>query len=233
MRVTLAYELPAAVVGSGYDLLLQQQPGVPRGHVSVSVGEAHALIENSPGQFAHWRLDSTDAPLLRDQPLPAAPITGCGMAPVLAQPLAPPEWVQIPSAEIDAAVVALGVEPTGEMEPPPTPDVVRWYRMSSRPGQPGNSVMSGHVDWGGRPAVFWGLRALRAGDPILVRGTDGVTHTYTVDWNETYTWQDAPLDRIVGPSEESLLTLITCDGVFDPASRRYSDRRVVRAHLVD
>lgn len=232
-RVGLSYQLPAAAVASGYDLLLQQQPGVPPGHVSVSVGEAHATMANAPGQFARWQLDSTEAPVLREQPLPAAPISGCGMALVPAQPVAPPDRLQIPSADIDAAVVDLGVQPSGEMEAPPTPDVVGWYRMSSRPGQPGNSVMSGHVDWGRNTAVFWGLRSLQPGDPIVVRGTDGVSHTYAVDWNEAYPWRSAPMDHIIGPSAESLLTLITCDGAFDQASREYSERRVVRAHLVE
>jgi LPXTG-site transpeptidase (sortase) family protein len=119
------------------------------------------------------------------------------------------------------------------MESPPTPDVVGWYRMSSRPGQPGNGVMSGHVDWGRATAVFWGLRKLGPGDEILVRGTDGVVHTYAVEWNEAYSAESAPTDRIIGPSKDSVLTLITCDGPFDQASKQYLERRVVRAQLVD
>ena len=237
-QVSLSYRLPTTAVASGYDLLVQQQPGVPPGHLSVSVAPAtqpaaHAEIGNAPGRHARWQLDPTESPVLRDAPLPQSPTEGCGIPPVQAQPIAPPEWLQIPSAGIDSSVVDLGVQPSGEMEAPLAPDVVGWYRMSARPGQPGNSVMSGHVDWGRNTAVFWGLRNLVQGDRILVRGADGIVHTYAVEWNESFAWQTAPVDRIVGPSRQSLLTLITCDGVFDQQSREYSERRVVRAQLID
>ena len=93
--------------------------------------------------------------------------------------------------------------------------------------------MSGHVDWGHNAAVFWGLRNLRTGDPIQIRGADGSMHTYTVEWNRTFASKAAPVDQIVGPTRDAVLTLITCDGVFDPRARAYADRRVVRARLVE
>jgi sortase (surface protein transpeptidase) len=93
--------------------------------------------------------------------------------------------------------------------------------------------MSGHVDWGRNTAVFWGLRNLHKGDLIQVGGADGAVHTYVVEWNETFPWQTADVNRIVGPSAESLLTLITCDGVYDQRTKMYSERRVVRARLAD
>ena len=48
-----------------------------------------------------------------------------------------------------------------------------------------------------------------------------------------FPWQTAPVNRIVGPSAESLLTLITCEGVYDKRLQQYSERRVVRARLAD
>jgi sortase (surface protein transpeptidase) len=152
---------------------------------------------------------------------------------VEAQPLAAPVSLTIASVGIAAPVLELGVSAEGEMEAPPTPDVVGWYRMSARPGQPGNSVLSGHVDWARNTAVFWGLRKLHKGDPIVVGGADGANHTYIVEWNESFPWQTAPVNRIVGPSADSLLTLITCEGVYDKRSQQYSERRVVRARLAD
>jgi sortase (surface protein transpeptidase) len=237
--VNLVYDLPASIIGpAGYDLLVQQQPGVPPGQLSVSVSTApdavaRAELSNTPGQHAHWRLDSSSSPALRNVPLPEASIAGCGMPLVQAAPIAPPTELEIPAANIQARVVDLGVQPDGQMEAPPTPDVVGWYRMSGRPGQPGNTVMSGHVDWGRNTAVFWGLRDLRPGDAIVVRGGDGIAHTYAVEWNQTFSATGAPVDRIVGPSKDSLLTLITCDGTFDPRIRQYLERRIVRARLVD
>jgi LPXTG-site transpeptidase (sortase) family protein len=105
--------------------------------------------------------------------------------------------------------------------------------MSSRAGEPGNSVMSGHVDWAGKTAAFWGLRKLQKGDLIEISGSNGGTHHYAVESNQSFPWQSAPVDRIVGPTSDSVLTLITCDGVFDQRAREYSERRVVRARLLD
>jgi LPXTG-site transpeptidase (sortase) family protein len=93
--------------------------------------------------------------------------------------------------------------------------------------------MSGHVDWSHNTAVFWGLKSLRPGDPIRVTGADGQVHTYAVEWNDVFPLQTAQIDRIVGPSKDSVLTLITCDGVYDTRQHMYSQRRVVRAQLVD
>jgi len=237
-HIRLDYRLPSTVSSGDYDLLVQQQPNVPPGRVAVSVSSpgkalAHAEMFNTSGQHAHWHLDSSDTPLLRPASLPEAAPGGCGFELVEAQPVAAPVSLTIASARITAAVVELGVSADGQMEAPPTPDVVGWYRMSARPGQPGNSVFSGHVDWGRDTAVFWGLRSLHKGESIVVAGADGVSHTYAIDWNESFPWQTAPVNRIVGPSADSILTLITCDGVYDKRSQQYSERRVVRAHLAD
>jgi sortase (surface protein transpeptidase) len=105
--------------------------------------------------------------------------------------------------------------------------------MSARAGQPGNSVLSGHVDWGKNTAVFWGLRNLQPDEPILLRGSDGVQHRYVVEWNRVFARTDPATPDIVAGSRESILTLITCDGMYDRSIRDYSDRRVVRAVLSD
>jgi LPXTG-site transpeptidase (sortase) family protein len=237
-HVTLHYQLPSTITAANYDLLVQQQPGVPPGHLAVAVLGADSVaakadLPNAGGRIGHWRLDTADATSLTMAPVPEAAPGGCGMSLVEARPTFPPVSVSVPGAGIDAPVVELGVSADGQMDAPPTPDVIGWYGMSSRPGEPGNVVMSGHVDWGHNPAVFWGLRKLQKGDVIQVNGADGAAHHYAVEWNRTYAWQTAPVDQIVGPSADSLLTLITCDGVFDQRLREYSERRVVRARLLD
>jgi hypothetical protein len=239
VQVVLEYRLPQSVLAEGeYDVLVQQQPGVPPGHVLVSAmtptGPVSPVeLTSTPGQHAHWALRPLgEAAHFEDRPLPAGHAGGCSLPVVEARPIAPPVWLEIPAAHISAPIVDLGVADDGQMESPATPDVVGWYRMSARAGQPGNSVMSGHVDWGRNTAVFWGLRALRPGDRIEVRGADGLTHDYAVEWNTTLDARTAPAERLVGRSYDSLLTLITCDGVYDRARGGYSERRIVRARLV-
>jgi LPXTG-site transpeptidase (sortase) family protein len=232
-QVALKYRLPAQAANpNGYDLLVQQQPGVPPGQLTVNVTApawtASVLRDNNSGFHYHWQFEGGTA---RDVPLPTAPTGGCGLTVVNATSIAAPTWLDIPAAKVSAAVVDLGVDEGGSMEAPSTPDVIGWYRMSARAGQPGNSVFSGHVDWGRNTAVFWGLRDLARADPILVRGADGVQHRYRVESNRVVAREDGSAAELVRGSPGAILTLITCDGIYDQKLRDYSGRRIVRAVL--
>jgi len=170
---------------------------------------------------------------LQDQPLPPSASSDCGIPVVNAAQTAAPAELDIPAAKISAPIVDIGLANDGSMEVPPTPDVVGWYRTSARAGQPGNAVLAGHVDWGKNAAVFWGLRDLKASDPIMLRGSDGVEHRYLVQWNRVFANNDPAALNVLRGSDESLLTLITCDGVYDRSAQNYTDRRIVQAKLDD
>ncbi|MEZ4505001.1 MAG: hypothetical protein R2848_03815 [Thermomicrobiales bacterium] len=45
--------------------------------------------------------------------------------------------------------------------------------------------------------------------------------------------QNAPLDKIVGPTDNESLTIITCGGPFDYTNGVYLERTIVRAHRVE
>ncbi len=156
---------------------------------------------------------------------PAAPAQPLSRAPEQAVRL------QIPRLGVDAPIITLGVDRNGAMETPESPEVVAWYNFSALPGAVGNAVFSGHRDWRtGVTAVFWRLGELRAGDVILIV-TPSAELRYTVQTSELYENDQAPVAQIVGGTSFAAVTLITCEGLFDRASRNYSQRRVVRAEL--
>ncbi len=139
----------------------------------------------------------------------------------------------IPAAKVNAPVQVKGVNARNEMENPDGKDNVAWYNFTDRPGFGPNAVFSGHVDWyTGEQGVFWYLRDLKEGDEIIVRMTDGTELKYRVTENKTYRASDAPVAEIVGPTPNEVVTLITCEGVFDRRSQDYNLRRVVRAERV-
>ena len=143
---------------------------------------------------------------------------------------APLERLLIPTIGVDAPVVVLGIDGNNVMEAPSQAFDVAWYDFSARPGFGSNAVFSGHVDFRDvGPAVFWELRNLTAGDPVEVRLGDGTTYVYRVTALNTFPADGVPVAEIVGPSPAEVITLITCSGTFDPATRQYSDRLVVRA----
>ncbi len=153
--------------------------------------------------------------------------------PLDAFPLEAPVRVQIPAIRVDAGVVVLGVTADGEMETPDSFTQVAWYTFSARPGEPSNCVLSGHLDMpGGRPAVFYRLRELRPGHEIVLLGPSGKRSRYRVTESLSVPSANAPVAQIVGPTEEPVVTLITCDGAWNRAAGEYTERRVVRAALV-
>ena len=165
-----------------------------------------------------------------------ASATAVAVEPKLPQPKEGSELVRlaVPAAKIDAPIQVKGVNGRNEMENPDGKDNVAWYDFSEFPGFGSNAVFSGHVDWfTGETAVFWGLRNLKGGEEIVLKLSDGMQLTYKVVDNKIYKTDAAPVAEIVGPSTKDIITLITCDGVFDSSSQEYNNRRVVRAERVN
>ncbi len=162
-------------------------------------------------------------------PMPTAPA-----ATATPQPSnAPIERIQIPSIGVDAPVVVLGVDSDGTMQAPDNRFDVAWYNFSSYPGWGSNAVFAGHVDFHPNyTAVFWYLRDIKPNDPITIRLSDGTEYTYRVVSADTVSDSDAPIETIVGPTQNEVITLITCDGTFNTKTHQYDKRLVVRAERV-
>jgi len=144
--------------------------------------------------------------------------------------VAPPLRIVIPSIGVDAPITDKGVGADGMMEPPDGPEDVAWYGFTAFPGGGSNAVFSAHVDYHGYgPAVFADLKKLEKGDLVEVHTADGTVYRYEVTLSLSYPAETAPAEDIVGPTSREVITLITCAGSFDQATRRYSHRLVVRA----
>ena len=159
---------------------------------------------------------STPAPAPTATPVPA---TRAGL----------PVRLKIPALKVDAAVEQVGLTPEGAMDVPKEYANVGWFNQRARPGEPGNAVVAGHVDSKTGKAVFWDVKKLKPGDEIVVAGDDGVERRFIVESSELYKGQEAPLGRIFGPTPDTRLTLITCEGVFDRRAQEYDSRRVIYA----
>jgi sortase (surface protein transpeptidase) len=135
------------------------------------------------------------------------------------------------SIGLDAPVIVLGAI-GGAMETPSRPDVVAWYNFSGRPGFAGNAIFSGHVDfvnWG--PAVFWRLKDLEPGNLLEIELEDGVSFTYLVKDLTRFDSREIPVWEIVKPTEDPVVTLITCAGTFSHEKGAYDHFLIVRASL--
>ncbi|MFJ2022491.1 class F sortase [Streptomyces sp. NPDC087897] len=128
-----------------------------------------------------------------------------------------PVEVSIPSIGVRSTLMKLGLNADGTVEVPPADKgmTVGWYSGGSVPGAPGPAVLIGHNDTRFGRAVFHDLKTIREGAEVLVRDTAGRTLRYTVTGKEAVSKKAFPTRKVYGPSKDSTLRLITCDGEFD------------------
>jgi hypothetical protein len=182
------------------------------------------------------RVATIRRPAAADQPVPAA-LFSSGLD-VRAGPVPVPLKLQIPSLNVDASVLGVGVTPGDVMDAPQGPVNDRvwqeafWYRGSAVPGVISTALIAGHIDGPrGTEAVFGHIDRLRSGDAIIVHDTrSGLDVRFAVTGSTSFsldqTADRSVLTRIygVGPvagttpqrSADGLahLTLVTCAGTF-------------------
>ncbi|WP_255714447.1 class F sortase [Blastococcus sp. MG754426] len=152
--------------------------------------------------------------------------------PAAARPVpAAPVRLRVPAAGIDASVVGAGLDGGGALSPPADPALVGWFTGSPRPGATGPAVLTGHVDWAGRPGALGRLDRVAPGDEVLVEGADGGVARFRVTAVERYAKDAFPGDAVYAPTPAAELRVITCGGAFDAATGSYRDNVVVSARL--
>ncbi|MFD4274204.1 class F sortase [Streptomyces cyaneofuscatus] len=148
---------------------------------------------------------------------------------------AAPRSVEIPSVGIDAPVVRRGLDQDGAIDPPPydLPQTAGWYGKGTEPGAEGAALLVGHVDTETKPAVFYGLSAVRPGEKVKVTREDGSVAEFTVDDVQVVTRERFDAEKAYGPRVDGRaeLRLITCGGKYDQKSRSYTANVVVSAYL--
>jgi hypothetical protein len=164
----------------------------------------------------------------------AAPGTG---RPSLVRPMARsvPTSLYIPRISVRAKIISLGLTPSGAAAVPPlsSPFLTSWYDRGPTPGQPGTSVILGHVDSAKvGPAIFYNLGELRPGDLIYVTLIDHQTAVFRVYSAALYLKADFPTRTVYSYTSWPTLRVITCGGEFDQATGHYLGNIVVFAQYI-
>ncbi len=134
---------------------------------------------------------------------------------------------------VDAEITVRGITKEGVMDSPKSPFEVVWYDFTNLPGTSGNAVFAGHLDWHtGVTGVFWNLKNLEVGDSIEVIMSNNTIYRYQMSqsWVEN---ADADFTKVVGPTDQEMITLITCSGEFIGGYFEYSHRLIVQAERVN
>ena len=148
-----------------------------------------------------------------------------------------PVRLEVPKLGIDATIERVTTDKNGQMGAPGDYHDVAWYSQGVIPGDRGDAVISGHLDWvvNGRltPAVFTKLGALNVGDKLQIVGQDSRTLDFKVTESKVLAYNANPAQAgIFATDGPARVTLITCAGTFDQGIHQYTQRRVVTAQLV-
>ncbi|MFN0071640.1 MAG: sortase [Chloroflexota bacterium] len=140
--------------------------------------------------------------------------------------MGPPVWMRIPRIGVNARVSQVSTA-NGAYEVPAWD--IGHHSDSALPGQPENSVYTGHVETIDAGRVFSRLGQLSAGDRISV-----FTDSHRTDW-EVVDKVSVPNGEFgyIYPSGDRRITLYTCTGRFDPITRDYSHRLVITGRFVE
>ena len=216
-----AQPVPTAAVAARQGAT-QPEPGavVRRGG---SAAEPEAAAEPAPGALERRAGSAAD-----NDPRPAT--RSARIADLDVEPSPVPRRLRIPSIDVDATIGAIGVEANGDLEVPENVRNVGWYRYGPAPGEPGATVIGGHVDSREQgPGAFFDLRTLDVGARVSVTDSTGDEHRYDVVARRTYDKSVLPTDKLFSRAGPSQLVLITCGGDFDSTAGSYRNNVVIYA----
>jgi hypothetical protein len=159
-----------------------------------------------------------------------------------------PTTLVIPKIGVKTTIEPVGVDNQGAMMMPVNPENVGWLARGpwppqpspGWPGQQGDAVIAGHLDWyidpgdaakGTAPAVFAQLDQLAVGDSVEIDFADGTQkEMWTVTDQEVAPYDSHPAG-LFSESGDPRLSLVTCAGVWNSAANTYSQRLIVNAKL--
>ncbi|MER6110332.1 class F sortase [Streptomyces hirsutus] len=200
----------------------------PWGVIALVLLTGLALIRNGSGEFDEG--PPQPAVAAADSRVPGA-TTAATVRPL---PYSVPSRVRIPTIQVDAPVMAVGLDAEGWVEAPPPedPNLAGWFTGGVAPGEKGTAVVVGHVDNGLGPTVFYGLGSLEKGNRVEVEREDGKTAVFEIYGIEVFAKNDFPGDRVYNSKGSSELRVITCGGGFTQQDG-YDGNVVVFARLAE
>ena len=160
-------------------------------------------------------------------PKPVAPVV-IPKLPKTGVDISDPTRIKIPTLNINTGIEKVGLSTDGSMAIPLHPMDTAWYQFGTRPGEVGNAVIAGHLNWYyGANGIFLNLNKLKAGDKITVSDQNGNDVSFIVRETKIF---DAAADAtsvFTSNDGKAHLNLVTCDGSWSKLAKQYTKRLVV------
>lgn len=185
--------------------------------------------DGPPGALA--RLADVPAPVepprYLDRPRPTNFAVATGPAPHPIRRPARPVRLSIRSVGVRARIVPVAAHGRNLAIPPVTR--AGWYKGGPRPGEPGHTVIVGHIDSYHGPGVFARLGRVRRGTRIAITDRRGYVRRFSVVGKAVVPKSRFPAGAVFGASRHPVLVLVTCGGRYSGARKGYRDNVIVFA----
>lgn len=145
-----------------------------------------------------------------------------------------PKKIKIPAINVDAFIQQVGVDQNRLVAVPDNIYHTGWYVESVKPGQPGLSVIDGHVNGRNKDGIFINLNKLNKGDTFVITFGNAEEKRFEVDEvisAKTEESADILFSQKNGIKQQ--LNLITCGGEFDNNTRQYDQRVIVISKMIE
>jgi hypothetical protein len=231
----------AALIAAGGSVLglavaAQEHAPQPGPAQAGSIGPAVISSEGIGGPGASQTCSTRSCGAVPGPPEASDPGSTVLQGPSMARSL--PISISIPAIEVNSTLLYVGLNPDGTIQVPPLNDLpltneAAWYKYSPTPGQPGPSIIEGHVDsLSAGPSVFFRLGDLKPGDLVDITLADRQVAVFTITGVRLYPKNQFPTSTVYGSTDYAALRLITCGGSFDEQSHHYNSNIVAFASLV-
>lgn len=215
LPISDAYWANVKIAGKSQEVLIQAFERRVLTYAPDQPAPWRVQMGNIGQHYYQWRYGNSAGPQKQDSAKPSMP-----------------SYLSIPSLGVFTKVEYVTVDKDNNMDIPKDPNNVAWFKPGTVPGNPGNAVMDGHLNWYGIPqGVFFNLGALKAGDRLYVRDDKGRDRAFVVTKQEICAYNKCPLMDVFGPTSSTRLNLITCDGTFNRTTQNYDKRMVVYSEL--
>jgi sortase (surface protein transpeptidase) len=185
--------------------------------LAAACGQAQPVASDRKGAGGAAAAAPSQSAVPSDQPAPPPP-----------PPRHLPARLVIASIGLNAPVESVARDQHNNMGVPSVASHVAWYSPGPAPGEAGDAVIDGHLDWTTGPAVFWNLAKLHAGDEIQVVAQDGAVQRFKVTGAVRVPYTSPPAG-LFATNGSAHLSLITCAGSWDKGMQTYQQRLVVDA----
>jgi len=144
-----------------------------------------------------------------------------------------PAYLSLPTIKAAGYIQKVGIDQNHQVAVPTNIHLAGWFVDTVKPGDPGLSIIDGHLDGRTQPGIFIDLAELKIGDIFDVRlATGDVRHFRVKSVQSLPVAQAASLLFSQDPTITRQLNLITCGGSYNKTAG-YDQRVIVTSEFID